>query len=143
MSARQGAERLIIVANFHSKCFSLVSQAVCCASQSAPGGFMEVPKQRARCGPQHCVLGLADTDTQAEGGNYQHSLWPAVAYESYRTRRQRGRWGGEVSQRQSGLWRATAAREEESVLTFQGKLAVRLPTLLPAMIFGGERVVLV
>lgn len=90
MSARQGAERLIIVANFHSKCFSLVSQAVCCASQSAPWGFMEVPKQRARCGPQHCVLGLADTDTQAEGGNYQHSLRPAVAYESYRTRSKGG-----------------------------------------------------
>lgn len=49
---------------------------------------MEVPKQRARCGPQHCVLGLTDTDIYAEGGNYQHRLRAAVAYESYRTRRQ-------------------------------------------------------
>lgn len=50
---------------------------------------MEVPKQRARCGPQHCVLGLTDTDTYVQGGNYQHSLQAAVAYESYRTRRRK------------------------------------------------------
>lgn len=37
MSANQGAERLIIVANFHPKCFSLVSHAVCCVTQSVPG----------------------------------------------------------------------------------------------------------
>lgn len=37
MSANQGAERLIIVANFHPKRFSLVSHAVCCVTQSVPG----------------------------------------------------------------------------------------------------------
>lgn len=47
---------------------------------------MEVPKQRARCGPHHCVLGLTDTDTYSQRGNYQHGLRVAVAYESYRTR---------------------------------------------------------
>lgn len=37
MSANQGAERLIIVANFHPKRFSLVSHAVCCVTESVPG----------------------------------------------------------------------------------------------------------
>lgn len=46
-------------------------------------------------------------------------------------------------------WRTAAAEEEKilkvtaTVLTFKRKLGVRLPTLLPAVIFGGERVVLV
>lgn len=101
---------------------------------------MEVPKQRARCGPQHCVLGLTDTDTYAQGGNYQQSLRAAVAYESYRTRRRWKRGKGftqtEWPERQNP--RATA-----TVLTFERKLGVRLATLLPAVIFGRERVVLI
>lgn len=96
---------------------------------------MEVPKQRARCGPQHCVLGLTDTDIHAEGGNYQHRLRAAVAYESYRTRRQQG---GKGFTQTEWPWQTTVA-----VLTFKRKLGVRFATLLPAVIFGGERVVLI
>lgn len=56
--------------------------------------------------------------------------------------------GGKVARRQSGLgepWRQKRKNlgVAETLLTFQRKLGVRLPTLLPALIFGGELVVLI
>lgn len=55
---------------------------------------------------------------------------------------------GKVSHRQSGLGKPRRQKRKilevtVTVLTFKRKLGVRLPTLLPAVIFGGERVVLI
>lgn len=55
---------------------------------------------------------------------------------------------GKVSHRQSGLDEPRRQKMKilevtATVLTFKRKLGVRLPTVLPAVIFGGERVVLI